>query len=75
MDFDAGAKYHVPANTPYIRYFVAFVLEFEFYRDLCVLTGQFVPGSVDRPLHRCDYSVGPLAAAAGDKMRWVVHTH
>ncbi len=68
QDFDAGAKYHVPANTPYIRYFAAFILEFSFYKDLCVLTGQYVPGDSSKPLHRCDYSVGPLAGLAGEKM-------
>jgi peptidyl-dipeptidase A len=34
-DFDAGAKYHVPANVPYMRYFLAAVLEFQFHRALC----------------------------------------
>ena len=31
-DFDAGAKYHVPSSVPYIRYFIAYVLEFMFYK-------------------------------------------
>ena len=34
-DFDPGAKYHVSANVPYTRYFLAHILEFQFYRALC----------------------------------------
>ena len=32
--FDPGAKYHVPANTPYARYFLAPILQFQFHRAL-----------------------------------------
>jgi len=46
-DFDPGAKYHVPANTPYTRYFLAYILEFQFHRALCAATG------FEGPLHRC----------------------
>ncbi len=45
--FDAGAKYHVPANTPYARYFLAGILQFQFHRALCEAAGY------DGPLHRC----------------------
>jgi peptidyl-dipeptidase A len=45
--FDPGAKYHVPANTPYARYFLAHVLEYQFHRALAKLTG------CTTPLHRC----------------------
>ncbi|MBI4347694.1 MAG: M2 family metallopeptidase, partial [Elusimicrobia bacterium] len=48
-DFDPGAKYHVPANVPYTRYFLAHVLEFEFYRALCKDAG------FAGPLHRCSF--------------------
>ena len=34
-DFDAGAKYHVASNTPYARYFIADILQFQFHRGLC----------------------------------------
>ncbi|MBS1787439.1 MAG: M2 family metallopeptidase [Acidobacteria bacterium] len=34
-DFDAGAKYHVAANVPYARYFLAAILQFQFHRALC----------------------------------------
>jgi peptidyl-dipeptidase A len=45
--FDAGAKYHVPANTPYARYFLAQVLQFQFHRALAKMAG------CTTPLHRC----------------------
>ncbi|HET9031566.1 MAG TPA: M2 family metallopeptidase [Dokdonella sp.] len=38
-DFDPGAKYHVPANTPYMRYFLAHILQFQFQRSLCEAAG------------------------------------
>ena len=45
--FDPGAKYHVPANTPYTRYFLAGILQFQFHRALAKETG------CTGPLHRC----------------------
>lgn len=45
--FDPGAKYHVPANTPYTRYFLAHILQFQFHRALCEAAGD------EGPLHRC----------------------
>jgi len=48
-DFDPGAKYHVPGNVPYLRYFLAQVLEFQFYRSLCHAA------SYTGPLYRCSY--------------------
>jgi peptidyl-dipeptidase A len=45
--FDPGAKYHVPGNTPYSRYFLASILQFQFHRSLCKLAGQ------TGPLNRC----------------------
>jgi peptidyl-dipeptidase A len=38
-DFDAGAKYHIPSNTPYARYFMAAILQFQFHRALCKTAG------------------------------------
>jgi peptidyl-dipeptidase A len=46
-DFDPGAKYHVPSNTPYMRYFLARILQFQFQRALCREAG------FTGPLHRC----------------------
>jgi len=39
-DFDPGAKYHIPANTPYSRYFLARILQFQFHRSLCETAGH-----------------------------------
>lgn len=39
-DFDPGAKYHIPGNTPYTRYFLARVLQFQFYEALCDAAGH-----------------------------------
>jgi peptidyl-dipeptidase A len=49
--FDPGAKYHVPANVPYTRYFLARILQFQFHRALAEAAG--CPGTGDTPLHRC----------------------
>jgi peptidyl-dipeptidase A len=46
-DFDPGAKYHVPANVPYSRYFLARILQFQFHRALCKAAG------FQGPLHAC----------------------
>jgi peptidyl-dipeptidase A len=45
--FDPGAKYHVPGNTPYSRYFLAHILQFQFHRSLCEIAGN------EGPIHRC----------------------
>jgi peptidyl-dipeptidase A len=45
--FDPGAKYHVPDNTPYARYFLAHILQFQFHRALAKAAG------CTTPLHRC----------------------
>jgi peptidyl-dipeptidase A len=46
-DFDPGAKYHIPANVPYLRYFLARILQFQFHRALCQASGY------KGPLHQC----------------------
>jgi peptidyl-dipeptidase A len=56
-DFDPGAKYHVPANVPYTRYFLARVLQFQFYRAMCREAG------FTGPLYRCSF-YGNKAAGA-----------
>ncbi|WP_261924742.1 M2 family metallopeptidase [Shewanella sp. NFH-SH190041] len=58
-DFDPGAKYHVPGNVPYTRYFLAHILQFQFHQALCELAGN------TGPVHRCSiYN----SKAAGDKL-------
>ncbi len=46
-DFDPGAKYHVPGNTPYTRYFLAHILQFQFHKALCEAAGH------QGPLYSC----------------------
>ncbi|BDG06887.1 M2 family metallopeptidase [Anaeromyxobacter oryzae] len=46
-DFDPGAKYHVPANVPYTRYFLARIYQFQFHKALCDAAG------FKGPLHEC----------------------
>jgi len=38
-DFDPGAKYHIPGNTPYTRYFLSFILQFQLHKALCDASG------------------------------------
>jgi peptidyl-dipeptidase A len=45
--FDPGAKYHIPGNTPYMRYFLAHILQFQFHKAACDMAG------FEGPLHRC----------------------
>ncbi|MEM6834739.1 MAG: M2 family metallopeptidase [Pseudomonadota bacterium] len=45
--FDPGAKYHIPGNTPYMRYFLARILQFQFHKTACDMVGW------EGPLHRC----------------------
>ncbi|MBI3182232.1 MAG: M2 family metallopeptidase [Myxococcales bacterium] len=47
QDFDPGAKYHIPANVPYMRYFLARILQFQMHRALCKAAGH------SGPLHAC----------------------
>ncbi|KAK3922188.1 Angiotensin-converting enzyme [Frankliniella fusca] len=63
-DFDPGAKYHVPADSKYISYFVAHILEFQFYRALCIEAGQYKPDDPNsEPLHTCDFYKSKAAGA------------
>jgi peptidyl-dipeptidase A len=48
-NFDAGAKYHVPASVPYTRYFLARILQFQFFKAACDIAGW------QGPLHRCSF--------------------
>jgi peptidyl-dipeptidase A len=57
--FDPGAKYHIPANTPYLRYFLAAVLQFQFHKSMCAAAGH------TGPLHTCSVYG---SKAAGDRL-------
>ncbi len=61
-DFDPGAKYHVPANVPYMRYFLAAVLQFQFHRALCKKAG------FTGPLNECSIYNNKAAGDAYWKM-------
>ena len=61
-DFDPGAKYHVPGNVPYTRYFLAHILQFQFHKALCEAAGQ------KGPLHRCSVYENRAAGAKLEKM-------
>lgn len=58
--FDPGAKYHIPANVPYIRYFVSFVLQFQFHKSLCAAANH------EGPLYKCSIHG---SKEAGEKLR------
>ena len=60
--FDPGAKYHIPANVPYMRYFMARILQFQFHRSLCQTAGY------KGPLNRCSIYGNKEAGARLNKM-------
>ncbi|XP_060524436.1 angiotensin-converting enzyme-like [Cylas formicarius] len=53
-DFDPAAKYHIVADVPYLRYFISFVIQFQFHRALCEKAGEYEPNNAEKPLHECD---------------------
>ncbi|MGB6135670.1 MAG: M2 family metallopeptidase [Shewanella sp.] len=61
-DFDPGAKYHVPGNVPYTRYFLAHVLQFQFHKALCDIAGD------TGPVHRCSIYGNEAAGAKLNQM-------
>lgn len=65
-DFDPGSKFHVPADSQYISYFVAHILEFQLYRSLCITAGQYDAQNKTTPLHKCDFY---KSTQAGNKLR------
>lgn len=60
--FDPGAKYHIPANVPYTRYFLARLLQFQFYKAACDQAGW------TGPLHRCSFYGNKEVGAKLDAM-------
>jgi peptidyl-dipeptidase A len=62
-DFDPGAKYHVPANVSYTRYFLAAILQYQFHRALSQTAG------CKDPLHRCSIYGNEQA---GERLRKVL---
>jgi peptidyl-dipeptidase A len=45
--FDPGAKFHIPGNVPYLRYFLSYIMQFQFHQAACEMAGW------EGPLHRC----------------------
>jgi len=62
QDFDPGAKYHVPGNTPYTRYFLADILQYQLHEGLCKAAGN------KGPLHRCSIYGNKEAGQRLEKM-------
>lgn len=60
--FDAGAKYHVISDQDYIKYFVASILQFQIYAELCSAANHV------GPLHTCDFY---RSREAGRVLRYV----
>jgi len=58
--FDPGAKYHVPGNTPYTRYYLARILQYQFHESLCEQIG------FEGPLHECSIYGNEIA---GESLR------
>jgi peptidyl-dipeptidase A len=62
--FDPGAKFHIPGNTPYMRYFLAHILQFQFHKAACDIAGN------EGPLHRCSvYGNKEVGKRFDDMMR------
>lgn len=54
-DFDPGAKYHIIANVEYIRYFVSFIVQFQFHKSLCIEAGEYDPTNpLSKTLSECN---------------------
>ena len=70
-DFDPGAKYHIPGNTPYTRYFLSFILQFQFQKALCDTAGFKGPLS-DAPSTATRKPAGKFGAmlAKGASQPW-----
>ncbi|XP_048006690.1 angiotensin-converting enzyme-like isoform X1 [Leguminivora glycinivorella] len=67
-DFDPAAKYHVAADVEYMRYYVSYIIQFQFHRALCQIAGEYVPGDPDKMLSKCDIYNSTKAGEALGKM-------
>ena len=61
-DFDPGGKYHIPGNVSYTRYFIAHILQFQFHKAACEISGW------EGPLHRCSIYGSKKVGAKFDEM-------
>ena len=69
--FDPGAKYHIPGNTPYTRYYLARIMQYQFHEALCKEMG------FEGPLHECSIYGNKVAGekiistmALGESQPW-----
>ncbi|XP_050664351.1 angiotensin-converting enzyme-like isoform X2 [Leptidea sinapis] len=53
-DFDPAAKYHVSADVEYMRYYISYIVQFQFHRSLCQLADEYQPGDSTKQLSNCD---------------------
>ncbi|KAF2896394.1 hypothetical protein ILUMI_09783 [Ignelater luminosus] len=67
-DFDPAAKYHIVADVPYLRYFVSYVIQFQFHRAACEIAGEYDASDPKKPLHKCDIYQSTAAGNAIGKM-------
>lgn len=67
-DFDITAKYHASADVEYLRYFVSFIIQFQFHKSACTKAGEFVAGDADKTLNNCDIYE---SVEAGNALKWV----
>ena len=56
-DFDAAGKFHISNNVPYIRYYISFIVQFQFYEKMCILADQYDPTKTEgqqgyKPLYK-----------------------
>ncbi|XP_058124051.1 angiotensin-converting enzyme-like [Anopheles coustani] len=65
-DFDPPAKFHVSADVEYLRYFVSYIIQFQFHRAACTLAGEYVKGDPEKTLNNCDIY---QSTAAGNKLK------
>jgi len=54
-DFDAGGKYHIASGGGYIHYFTAYIYQFQFYKSLCIASGEYDPTNPIKSLHNCNF--------------------
>ncbi|XP_075971289.1 angiotensin-converting enzyme-like isoform X2 [Anticarsia gemmatalis] len=53
-DFDPAAKYHISADVEYMRYYISYIIQFQFHRSLCQLAGEYDPEDPTKLLSNCD---------------------
>ncbi|XP_063595394.1 angiotensin-converting enzyme-like [Penaeus indicus] len=63
-DFDPASKFHVAVNSPYIRYFLSTIVQFQFHKALCIKAKEYDPDNPLKPLHKCDIHQSSEAGSA-----------